>query len=212
MNSFLRKWFLCLFLAAPAAAATLYVSPSGNDQGHGTADQPFATLQTAMDHLGPGDTLQILKGTYFGAVQMNHSGTEAQPITIQAGEGVTLVGAQPVAGPWAKDKGSIYKAPWPSQPVQVFCDGHLLNEARWPHAEVEGLSHQPVAIADVGSPTFTACFKLPPVDLTGAYIQVMAGQSWCAYTRKIVYDDRAKGILVYSAPISEMAALFPRPG
>lgn len=215
MSSFLRGFISCLFLTDPCCAAvTYYVSPSGNDHGSGTATEPFASIQTGVDHLNPGDTLSIQAGTYFGAVQVNHSGTDSNPMTIQAqqGEGVTLVGAKPLGGPWKKDRGSIYRAPWPTQPNQVFCDGRLLNEARWPRAEVEGLSHQPVAVADAGSPTFTACSKLPPLDLTGALIQIMPGQSWCAYTRTIVSHDRAKGILVFSSPVSEMAPLFPRKG
>ena len=214
MASVFRQLFISLVLTAPVGAATFYVSPSESDQADGSATAPFASIQTGIQHLAPGDILMIRQGTYFGPVSVTLSGTADKPITIEAQphDCVNLVGAQPVQGSWYRDQGGIFKAPWPNQPIQVFCDGHLLNEARWPHAEVEGLSRQPVAIADAGSPTFTACSHLPPVDLTGAYLQLMAGQSWCAYTRLIQSEDRATGTLVFSSPVSEMAALFPRKG
>ena len=201
-------------LVPPLGAATYYVSPSGNDAGPGSQTQPFASPQTAVTHLAPGDTLVFRQGTYYGSIIVPQSGSAASPITLEAypGETPLLDGAGPVTGAWSHYQSSIYRAPWASQPAQVFCDGHLLNEARWPAAEVEGLSHQPVALADSGSASQVTCANLPRVDLTGALIQLMAGQSWCSYTRTIVSHDRPRGSLVFDSPVSEMAALVPRRG
>jgi len=195
-------------------AATYYVAPSGNDAGPGNLSQPFATLPAAVGHLGPGDTLLLRQGAYYGPVHLAQSGTVSSPITLAAypGETPLLDGADPVTGVWSHYQGAIYRAPWPSQPIQVFCDGHLLNEARWPAAEVEGLSHQPVAHADSGSPNQITCLDLPKVDLTGALIQLMPGQSWCSNTRSIASHDRHSGTLVFDLPVSEMAQLVPRRG
>lgn len=202
------------FLFAHLQASTFYVSPSGQDSWSGSQSQPFATLQAAVTHLSPGDTLFLRQGTYYGPVRLSQSGTASSPITLEAypGETPLLDGANPVAGTWGRYQGSIYYTPWPSQPTQVFCDGHLLNEARWPAAEVQGLSHQPVAHADSGSASQITCPNLPGVDLTGALIQLMPGQSWCSYTRTIASYDRSRGDLVFDVPVSEMAALVPRRG
>ena len=212
MSLTFRYLFLCLLLSGPTGASTYFVSTAGHDQGSGSMADPFASIQRGIDQLEPGDGLIIRGGSYFETPQVNHSGNASHPITIQAqpGESVILAGTKPLVGPWIMDSRSIYKTTWPSQPNQVFCDGRLLNEARWPKAEVEGLSHQRVAIAEAGSPTFTACSSLPPVDLTGALIQIMPGQSWCGYTRSI--ESENKEVLAFSSPISEMAAILPRKG
>ena len=195
-------------------AAVYYLSPSGDDSGPGSLAKPFATLQTAVVHLAPGDTLLLRQGTYYGAVQITQSGTATAPISLAAypGENPLLDGASPVTGKWDHYQGSIHHTPWPSQPAQVFCDGRLLNEARWPAAEVEGLSHQPVAHADSGCATQITCSDLPKMDLTGALIQIMSGQSWCSYTRTIAAHDRRSGTLIFDTPVSQMAQLVPRRG
>jgi hypothetical protein len=205
---------LLLLIARPAFSASYYCAPGGSDSAAGTLAAPFATLQHGASVLSPGDTLYVRQGTYHEAAQLSHSGTASAPISIQAypGECPLIDGAQPVTATWSLYSGQIYAAPWPSQPMQVFCDGQMLNEARWPAAGVEALSSQPVALADWGCTTALACSTLPPVDLTGAMIQDMAGQSWCSYTRQIASHDMANGILAFSAPINEMAALYPRRG
>jgi len=51
--------------------ATYYVSPSGSDAASGTQDKPFATIQTAVNHLIPGDTLYVRAGSYHETVTVN---------------------------------------------------------------------------------------------------------------------------------------------
>lgn len=195
-------------------AAVFYVSPSGNDGNPGTLSRPFQNLQAAVTHLSPGDTLRVREGTYHGQVRMASSGASGSPLTLEAypGETPLLDGADPVTGTWTSDRGSIYRAPWPAQPLQVFCDGRLLNEARWPAADVEGLSRQSVARADSGSATQITCSNLPAVDLTGALLQIMPGQSWCSYTRTVASHNRSTGALAFDQPVNEMAPLVPRRG
>jgi hypothetical protein len=191
-----------------------YVSPSGSDSSPGTLSQPFATVQHGVDQLLAGDSLILRAGNYHESVTVTRSGTASAPITIAAypGETAALVGAQPVSGPWAVYNGSIYSAPWPSQPMQVFSDGHLLNEARWPNTAIEDLAGMTYAIADAGDATSLTQAGLPPVDLTGAWIRVMAGQAWVGYDRQITSDDLAAGKLSWLSPINAMSMLVPRRG
>ena len=58
---------LMLALAIPTwmAAASYYISPTGNDSNDGKDDVfPFATLGAALKVVAPGDTVYILPGTY----------------------------------------------------------------------------------------------------------------------------------------------------
>jgi hypothetical protein len=206
----------------PHTPATYYVSPSGSDAWPGTLAQPFATIQFAANQLGAGDTLNIRAGSYHEYVTVPSSGTATAPITIQAysGECPALVGAATVSGPWTIYSGSIYGAAWPSQPVQVFSDGHLLNEARWPNTAAEDFAGQTYALAEAGSYDFIQYTgsDLPNVDLTGAWIRIMAGQAWVGYDRQVTSYDGSSGKLSFSPTINAptdpyvISELVPRRG
>ena len=201
--------------AKPVHAATMYyVSPSGSDSAAGTLEQPFATVQHGVNKLAAGDTLILRAGNYHENVTVPNSGTASAPITLAAysGETPTLIGSQPVSGPWTVYSGSIYSAPWPTQPLQVFSDGHLLNEARWPNSPIESLAGMTYSIADAGDETSLTKANLPPVDLTGAWLRVMAGEAWVGYERQITTDDQATGKLTWSEPVNQLSMLIPRRG
>jgi hypothetical protein len=193
---------------------TYYVSPSGSDASPGTLAQPFANVQHGVNQLSAGDTLLLRAGNYYENVTVVASGTASAPITLAAypGETPTLIGAQPVSGPWTVYNGSIYAASWPTQPMQVFSDGHLLNEARWPNSPIEDLASMTHSVADAGNATSLTKAGLPPVDLTGAWLRVMAGQAWVAYDRQITSDNQSSGVLSWNQPVNEMSELIPRRG
>lgn len=193
---------------------TYYVSPTGSDSSPGTESQPFATVQNGVNQLLVGDTLILRAGNYHESVTVPRSGSASAPITLAAypGETPMLIGAQPVNSPWTLSTGSIYAASWPAQPMQVFSDGHLLNEARWPNTAIEDLADMTYAIADAGNATSLTKANLPPVDLTGAWIRIMAGQAWVGYDRQIASDDQATGELTWSQPVNEISELIPRRG
>ncbi|MGA3373410.1 MAG: right-handed parallel beta-helix repeat-containing protein [Terracidiphilus sp.] len=195
-------------------ATTYYVSPTGSDSAPGTEAQPFATVQHGVNQLSAGDTLILRAGNYHENVTVANSGTASAPITLAAysGETPTLMGTQPVTGPWTVYNGSIYAASWPTQPLQVFSDGHLLNEARWPNSPIEDLAGMTYERADAGDETSLTKANLPPVDLTGAWLRVMAGEAWVGYERQIITDDQATGKLTWSEPVNQLSMLIPRRG
>ena len=59
--------FAFLLSVAPTyAAATLYVSPTGNDDNAGTQAAPYKTIQAAINNAASGDTVTLEDGTYSG--------------------------------------------------------------------------------------------------------------------------------------------------
>ena len=64
-------------------AATYYVAPNGNNNNPGTAIQPWATLQKAVDAVAPGDVIIVRAGTYAGC-RIGKSGAANLPITLKA--------------------------------------------------------------------------------------------------------------------------------
>jgi len=59
-----------------------YVSTTGKDTNPGTSTAPFKTFEKAVSVLKPGDTLQVLPGTYYESLRLTVSGTAAAPITV----------------------------------------------------------------------------------------------------------------------------------
>jgi hypothetical protein len=99
----------------------------------------------------------VRAGVYRETVTPVRSGTQAAPITFQPynGESVTISGADAIpAGSWSNSSGSIYKAPvlWNlgEGNNQVFLDGQMMNEARWPNTTLD-VSHPTVALVGSGS-------------------------------------------------------------
>src|SRR5580704_8391923 len=77
---------------------TYYVSSiTGSDNNAGTsASAPFASLQAAANVVQPGDTVQVMNGTYTApfyadALNITTSGTASAPITFEAAPGQTPV-------------------------------------------------------------------------------------------------------------------------
>ena len=81
---------ITLLPSAGAAAPLLHVSADGSDENPGTAEEPWATLQRAVDAARPGDTILIGPGVYAGCVIRN-SGSPEAPIVLKAeGPGVHI--------------------------------------------------------------------------------------------------------------------------
>src|ERR1700687_5344438 len=82
----LRVSFLAAFSASICSATTFYVSPQGNDAHAGTSQQPWATLQHAVDTIAPGDTILVETGTYVGC-RIGISGGQSAHKILEANVG-----------------------------------------------------------------------------------------------------------------------------
>ena len=76
---------------------TYYVSSIiGSDDNAGTSGSaPLASLQAAENLVKPGDTVEVMNGTYTGpgggnVLTISTSGTASAPITFEAAPGPTL--------------------------------------------------------------------------------------------------------------------------
>jgi hypothetical protein len=68
---------------APALFRKFYVAPAGSDAADGRSlDQPFQTIQMALNQVGPGDTIYLAAGEYHEQLRTVTDGTAAAPITI----------------------------------------------------------------------------------------------------------------------------------
>src|SRR5512140_1279644 len=71
-----------------AAGPAYYVDPMhGEAAGDGSAKKPWRTIEAAVKHLRPGDTLYLHGGTYFESVTIALMGTGEAPVTIRSAPG-----------------------------------------------------------------------------------------------------------------------------
>jgi hypothetical protein len=115
--------------------ADLYVSPKGDDANPGTRAKPLRSISRAAEIIKAGGTCLVRGGRYRETVRLTKSGTKAKPMRFLAapGETVILDGTEPVAGEWQKHKGKIYKTTVKRDFAQLFADGKMMLEARWPN-------------------------------------------------------------------------------
>ncbi len=175
-----------------------YVSTAGTDANPGSLAQPFRTIQQAATLAQPGDTVFIRGGNYRETVTPAHSGTAAAHITYTAynGENVVIDGADAVNG-FVPYSGNIYRAtqPWDlgEGRNQVFFNGLMLNEARFPNTAAGVVSHPSTytisAATSTGPDTGMNTATISDYHLTaksgfwvGSYIHIGNGQGWVNQT------------------------------
>lgn len=210
---------------------TWFVAPGGLDTNVGTLAAPLQTIQAAATVAQPGDTVMIEGGTYHETVTPANSGTAAAPIIYQAynNQPVIIDGADPITG-WSNYQGSIYSAPqsWDlgEGNNQVFVDGQMINEARWPNTTLD-VSHPVYSTTDTITNTDDPTGYFDPATATlndpnlpggagawvGATIHIASGQGWVVQTGTVlnsstgqltfgfqhatVYEDPATGNSYY---------------
>jgi hypothetical protein len=81
-----KKWvffgLIIVLILIPASlwATTFYVSPSGDDNNPGTADQPWQTIQKAAATVQAGAAVIIKDGVYTDGIVVETPGTKDAPI------------------------------------------------------------------------------------------------------------------------------------
>jgi hypothetical protein len=130
------SFFLALVVAIAAPvrvqAATLVVDAAASVRSAGT----FHTLQAALDHATPGDTLDIHPGIYHEYLRITHGGRPGAPLTLAARPGAIIDGGTTQKIDWqpAPDiTPGVYRAPLDFHAYTIAANGKLvttLNESR----------------------------------------------------------------------------------
>jgi len=188
--------------AAPAGgqadpAAEYWVSPSGNDANAGTRDAPWQTLRKAAAAVAPGTTVFLGAGTYRETLRPARSGEAGKPIRFVAapGERLVLSGADAIAGTWQPHRGEIFKLQTDLKFIQVFVDGVMLPEARWPNTPPGDLMTYRRAAAGEGTGyELLADENLPSGDWNGGIVLFWPGSRWVSMTRRITGYQPGKSL------------------
>ncbi|WP_299577387.1 right-handed parallel beta-helix repeat-containing protein [uncultured Sunxiuqinia sp.] len=147
---FLSFLFLIGLVACQPKTRDIYVSPQGNDDQNGSAEQPIKTLQKAKDlaasYAGKQEVNIILEdGTYYLnetlVFNFKDSGTEEFPINIRAAHegGAVISGGKELSLNWKPYQNGIYRASVDGDVNidQLYINGQRQRMARFPNA-IEG--------------------------------------------------------------------------
>lgn len=77
--------------AVAGAPSPIVVAADGGPAGDGTAEDPYGSIQHALERAEPGDTVQVGPGTYDETIRSVQSGSPGQPITV-IGDNAAIVG------------------------------------------------------------------------------------------------------------------------
>lgn len=206
---------LAALLLAPLAALPaneLHVAPNGDDANPGSKTKPFRTIQAAADRLQPGDTAVVHAGTYRETVRIKNSGEKGKPIRLQAAPGARPVidGTEPVAGPWSLFKGRIYQTQTQREFIQVFADGQMLVEARWPNRRFPEQLWQRDRWARAGKGSRYGKVVDPKlaetgIDWTGAIAVLNVAHQFFTWTRPVLHHAKGSDTLEYAKDLQNVA-------
>lgn len=196
--AFLARFSLFLVVAGHGWAADFYVAAqdqAASDANPGTQAQPFRTLARACEAAGPGDTVYLRAGTYRETLTPARSGEPDRPVRFAAapGEKVTLSSAEPLTGTWELHQGNLYRLTTPLRFAQLFVDGRMMLEARWPNSSPNDLMAPNRAAAGEGTDyEVLADSNLPPGDWNGALVLIWHGARWVSATRRVTEYQAGK--------------------
>jgi len=194
---------LLLIHTSQALAADYWVAPNGSDADSGSKENPFCSVQRAADVGRPGDTCTVRGGTYREAVTVQHSGTEGKPIRFVAAEGESVIfdGTDLVTGQWTHYRGDIYCTAVDGPIEQVFVDGVMQIEARWPNMRFEEIwDRTKWARSDHGSrKDLMICDAIAEtgIDWTGALATLNIGHQYKTWTRDVTEHSKGSSEFTY---------------
>lgn len=194
--SFILLIILLASFTIEAEVINYYVSNTGSDINNGTSlKTPFLTIQKAADVAVAGDIVNVRNGVYREMVDLKANGVTYQPYN---GENVIINGADLMLL-WVEKSGSSYQSTmsWDLDPAwgsnQLFCDGRMIELARWPDQTSLNIVVPTNAVADsviTSGNYFTfidAAFTEPDGRWVGAHVWINLsnhlndGQGWTGF-------------------------------
>lgn len=200
---------------------TFFVSPNGSGVKDGSSiDNAFGRIQDCVDKLRhPGDRCLLLDGHYHEEVIVDGKfGTEDRPILIEGYEGSwpVLDGTTEIHGNWKRlEEGNdknlpIYYAEYEEKVWQLFFDGEMMTNARWPKSTEQRLYDLggidgTLAKSGVDATDAVAVMNIGSWDtVVSKVLQHKAGQDWFDFQNtwgKLIHFQPQKGKYFFEAKL-----------
>ncbi len=165
--------------------ATYFVDQAtGSDSDDGLSlGDAFETIDAAASIMVAADICYIRAGTYRETLTPINSGSDGSPIRFENynSEEVIISGADVITG-WSLDSGSIYTATmsWDLGDGfnQIFADGVMVNEARWPSTGTDLLEPTLAAATTTAGNDVTFTVTRAEDYWVGGIIMGIFGEAW----------------------------------
>lgn len=188
--------------------AEYHVAITGSDEAAGTAEAPFRSIGCAAKVMIAGDRCVVHEGAYRETVSLAVSGTKDQPIRFQAaaGEHVLLSGSEVLDVKWRPHRGGIHRAAVTGPVHQLFADGTMLVEARWPNLSLDDLwNRNRWAKASKGSrygKMTDPALAESGIDWTGAVATLNVAHQFFTWSRTVKHHEKGENIFLYERDLS----------
>ena len=198
--------------SAPTTA-TLYVDAAhGDDSNDGSAAHPFQTAQHCQNQATPGTTCVLRAGTYRESISINKNS-----IAFRADGAAVLSGLDLLDLKWERDtRPCTWRAALNASVPQLFYDGNMMVEARWPNIYVNNVgdaSMSPTAWRKVGDNTTYGTVHDPALRTNfswdGALATLNVAHQWNTWTRVVSNHSRSAGTFDYPQDLPGLAGYDP---
>lgn len=148
----------------------LFVATDGNDENSGSFEEPFESIQTAIDQSEPGTVIHIREGTYYNGFELSNSGEKDKPITIKN----------------YKDEKVIISG----ERKTMDEDTALIVIENQNHIKIQGMTIQNLS-------TNSSDFAVMGIYVTGNSTDIVIEQNLVQYIETLAEGGNAHGIAVY---------------
>lgn len=184
-----------------------YVSPTGNDNDHGTLNHPWRTLGVALNRVYGGQVLFVRGGTYHENIEhiQLHHGSSKRPVTVLAypGENPVLVGSISLRRPkfWLIDNLDVTGDPSDPHPPSFMVKLIGGRAWTWQNSEfTDTVDRANVLITGSGVEPSGFTFRgnclhglpQPPHGSTNLFLGSMASGAYGTVTRNVLFNNDAQ--------------------
>lgn len=196
------------------AQKTLYVSPDGNDSNTGTLDQPFKTIQKAIDAVVVSEAKAVLlkEGVYQLEEPLQllpaHSSDDGLKISNYSKDKVVINGGREITG-WRKNQNGWWETDIPEVKEgkwkfrQLYVNNNLRQRARKPNHGFLRVKGMPEGTpATVGYHTDCQTFEFAKGDISGEWknlndVEVIVYHFWTDSHLPILSVDTNTNIVTF---------------
>lgn len=204
---------ILILLAGCRSGHKYYVSSGGSDENPGTRNKPFLTIAKASGVMTAGDICYVMGGNYRETITILKPGQPGKPIRFEAyqDEKPVIDGTDPVEGEWALFKDKIFMVKVTGSFEQLFYDGVMMVEARWPDMKFPDQLWERScwAGANAGSRYGKMVdneLSAMNIDWTGAIAVLNVAHQFNTWTREVLSYDKENNAFTYNKDIQPITS------
>lgn len=183
------------------AQTNYFVSPNGNDNGNGSINAPFQTIEKAQEKARQTQedvTIYLRNGKYrlFKPVIFtpeDNNGSKFLSLCAYPGEHPVITGSLSLTPDWKPYRGEIMQAKInpPLSMDMLIVDGHIRHMARYPNYDSDAVRFNGTS-ANATDPSRVRKWKNP----SGGYLHAMHVSDWGDFHYRITGKDKNGGLFL----------------